>query len=178
MYKAKYANSGSRSAFFIIDDGRGFKEFESHEDAAYARAVQEKLAVFNLAPNVLSEVGKIRIFGKELSRWGFMTEIAEMIGCGGNECGCGECNDLCDRYQPKINRLVREVFNKTDCDFMDNHIGNVGLITRKGKKKLVCIDTGSESVYDADLEAEYIGSYDSYSDGCCSCTVCRGSYNG
>ena len=40
MYNAQFADAGSRSSFYVIDETRGFKEFESCEQAEYARNVQ------------------------------------------------------------------------------------------------------------------------------------------
>jgi hypothetical protein len=174
MYNAQFADAGSRSTFFIIDETRGFKEFESYEQAEYARNVQMKLSEYNLAPKVYSEVGRIRIGKeKELSQWGFMTEIAEMLGCGGNDCACGECDDVYDAMYPSVRRL-RNKLSKIGLDFADDHIGNIGYIRRRGRKVLVCIDTGEESIYDE----EFSVGYDDYGDSC-KCTYCqnhKGSY--
>ena len=46
----KYDNCGSRSQFYIIDEQRGFKDFETKEDAEYAYCVQNILSRYNLAP--------------------------------------------------------------------------------------------------------------------------------
>ena len=168
MYNAQFADAGSRSSFFIIDEERGFKEFENKSQADYARFVQMKLAEYNLAPKVYSEVGRIRIGeNKEWSQWGFMTEIAQMLGCGGNECGCGECDDLYEEKYPSIRRLHKKL-EKIGVDFADDHIGNVGYVKRRGKWILVCIDTGEESVYDN----EYANDYSYYEEGC-SCEYCQ-----
>lgn len=164
---ADYGNCGSRSAFYVIDNERGFKDFESQEDAEYAHYVQSKLASYNLAPKVLSDIGKIRYkHDMELSPWGYITEIAEMIGCGGNECVCGECEgDLTFMYSNKIARLVTKI-EKLDMEFMDAHIGNVGYVKRNGKKVLVCIDCGQESVYDPDADDNPVDDY-------CGCEMCK-----
>ena len=61
MYNLSYADSGSKSAFYYIDEKRGFKEFEHKDDAEHARETQLTLARYNLAPKVLSEVGRIRL---------------------------------------------------------------------------------------------------------------------
>jgi hypothetical protein len=164
---ADYENCGSRSAFYVIDDKRGFKDFESQEDAEYAHYVQSKLAEHNLAPKVLSAVGKIRYRSDmELSPWGYITEIAEMIGCGGNECCCGECEgDLTFIYNDKIARLSKKI-DHLGLEFMDAHIGNVGYVIRNGRRKLVCIDCGMESVYDPDADDNPIDDY-------CGCEQCK-----
>lgn len=164
---AEYGNCGSRSAFYVIDNERGFKDFESQEDAEYAHYVQSKLATLNLAPKVLSDVGKIRYrHDMTLSPWGYITEIAETIGCGGNSCSCGDCEgDLTFMYSDKIARLVRKI-EKLDMEFMDAHIGNVGYVKRNGKKVLVCIDCGSESVYDPDADDNPVDDY-------CGCEMCK-----
>lgn len=143
----RYNNCGSRASFYVIDDERGFKEFETEEDAQYAHYVQNKLADNNLAPRVLSDIGKIR-FRQDmvLSNWGYITEIAEMMCCGGNE-GCEYCEDIYDSKYKQVHRLTSKIYD-LGMEFMDAHVGNVGYVKRNGKKVLVCIDCGKESVYD------------------------------
>lgn len=159
MYNMQYADAGSKSSFYYIDDERGFKEFEYKEDAEYARNTQLALAKYNLAPKVLSEVGRIRLpndgtYSEEFSGWGFITETAEMLGCGGNDCGCGECDDVYKSIFKRIRKLCSKI-EDIGYSFVDDHIGNVGYIRRRGRKVLVCIDTGSESVFDeSDYEEE------------------------
>lgn len=163
----RYDNCGSRSAFYIIDDERGFKEFYDKDDAEYAYETQDVLSIHNLAPKVLSQVGKIRYSNGELSSWGYITEIAETIGCGGNECSCGECDDdLSYEYADRIRKLVDKIAD-IGFEFMDAHIGNVGYIRRKGKKVLVCIDCGEESVYNE------LSQDDEYDDDYCGCEMCK-----
>ncbi|MFM9151735.1 MAG: hypothetical protein ACKOPU_05620 [Candidatus Planktophila sp.] len=165
-----YNSCGSRSAFYIIDEGRGFKEFDDKESAEYAHGVQSKLSQYNLAPKVLSDIGKIRYRDNlELSRWGYISEMAEIIGCGGNECSCGDCDDdLPYQNQNKIDKLIRKI-DDLGLEFMDAHIGNVGYIRRNGKKVLVCIDCGEESVYDADVSDDD----NDYEDDYCGCEMCK-----
>jgi hypothetical protein len=152
----KYDNCGSRSQFYIIDEQRGFKDFETEEDAQYAHCVQNTLSQYNLAPKVLSDIGKIRYrHDMELSGWGYITEIAEVIGCGGNDCSCGECEDICDAKSKQIHKLCGKI-SDLGLEFMDAHIGNVGYVKRNGKKVLVCIDCGQESVYDPDIDDNYL----------------------
>jgi len=167
-----YENCGSRSSFYVIDDERGFKEFGDKQEATYAYSVQSKLSFYNLAPKVLSQIGKIRKSNGSLSSWGYITEIAEVIGCGGNECHCGECDDLPYMLSASINRLTDKMLMKADVEFTDAHIGNVGYVYRKGKRVLVCIDFGSESVYDQD--ADY--GTDDDECNCVACQIQRGSY--
>jgi len=165
----KYDNCGSRSQFYIIDEQRGFKDFETEEDAQYAHYVQSKLAYHNLAPRVLSDIGKIRYrHDMELSGWGYITEIAEMIGCGGNDCDCGDCEDIFHSMYKQVNRLVHKIA-KLDMEFMDAHVGNLGYVKRNGKKVLVCIDCGQESMYDPEVDDNYMGT----NSGSCNCEVCK-----
>ena len=168
-YVGQYNNCGSRSSFYVIDKKRGFKDFETREHAEYAHRVQSELSMNNLAPLVLSEVGKIRYReDMELSGWGYITEIAQMIGCGGNDCYCGECEDILET-KTKSRQLARLLSKITEMgfDFADAHVGNVGYVIRKGKKVLVCIDCGEESIYYYDAE-------DEYDDNCiCSCSHCQ-----
>jgi hypothetical protein len=165
----KYENAGSTSAFYVIDNKRGFKEFCGKYEAEYAHSVQSKLETYDMAPYVLSQVGKIRKSNGDLSDWGYITEIAKVIGCGGNLCNCGECDDdLQFMYDKKICKLAHEMMYTAGVEFMDAHIGNVGFVRRNGKKVLVCIDFGTESVCDEDCS---IDPYDDDHD--CSCIVCQ-----
>ena len=59
----------------------------------------------------------------------------------------------------KLSSKIEEV----GYSFVDNHIDNVGYIRRRGRKVLVCIDTGYESVFNDG------GDYD----GGCSCSACQ-----
>jgi hypothetical protein len=163
----KYENEGSMSAFYVIDRKRGFKEFSNKSEAEYAQYVQDKLSTYDMAPYVLSQVGKIRKNNGELSDWGYITEIAEMIGCGGNLCNCGDCDDdIQFMYEGKIQDLVDNMLRIAGIEFMDSHIGNVGFVRRNRKKVLVCIDFGTESVYDEDAEMR-----DDEEE--CNCVVCQ-----
>lgn len=162
MYAIQRKKSGSGCAtnfYKMIDSKRGFKEFDSYEQAYIGHYNQSKLAEYDLAPRVYSEVGRVRIGkGKRLSSWGYITEIAELLCCAGNSCDC------CDRYEieeileDEILALTDEM-NSLGFYFPDNHPGNVGYVKRKGNRILVCIDTGDESV--------------SSDDGPCFCLICK-----
>lgn len=166
----KYDNAGSMSAFYVIDNKRGFKEFCGKYEAEYAHAVQSKLETYDMAPYVLSQVGKIRMSNGDLSDWGYITEIAKTIGCGGNMCSCGECDDTLEySYDRQICKLAHEMMYTAGVEFTDCHIGNVGFVRRNGKRVMVCIDFGSESVCDEDCP---IDPYDD-DEHDCSCIVCQ-----
>jgi len=161
----KYNSCGSRAGFYVIDDNRGFKEFESKNEAEYAHSVQSALSMHNLAPFVLSNVGKIRYsHDMELSGWGYITEIAEMICCGGND-GCDNCIHEDEKIHNKKKRLCEKIY-AAGFEFIDAHVGNIGYVSRKGRKVLVCIDCGQESVYDAEMDANYDDDY-------CGCEQCK-----
>lgn len=160
---AKYKNRGCASSFYTMKGSRkrGFKTFCDKESADIAHRHQSFLAKYDLAPKVYSEVGKIRIGnGKQLSSWGYITEIAKTIGCGGNSCKCGNCDheELEYELSEHIENLVSEIEDK-GYYFGDCHIGNVGWVKRKGWNVLVCIDTGDESLTETD--------------GPCTCFICR-----
>lgn len=151
----KYETQGSMSTFYVIDNKRGFKEFSDKYEAEHAHSVQSKLETYNMAPYVLSQVGKIRNSNGELSDWGYITEIAETIGCGGNSCSCGECEDNLEfSHDNQINNLSYRMINKAGVEFIDSHIGNVGFVRRKGRRVMVCIDFGTESVCDEDYSCD------------------------
>jgi hypothetical protein len=159
----KYRACGSRSDFYTLKDSAyGFKTFRNKKDADYARDTQIMLAELNLAPRVYSEVGKIRI-GKSkkrqrLSNWGYITEIAEIVGCGEPGCSCDICYEVEEDLCGEIAELQMTIDSDTGYSFGDAHIGNVGYVNRNGMDILVCIDTGEESV-------------SNYSE--CDCTACQ-----
>ena len=168
----KYHSSGSRSTFYTVENRPtvGFKTFGTKQEAEYARDIQMELSDYNLAPNVYSEVGRIRIGKKrkQFSEWGYITEKAELIGCGGNSCECGECCDHEDDMRDEINDLVDKI-EGIGYYFGDSHVGNVGFVKRNGVDVLVCIDTGEESVQPWDDNDRML----SDDDGGCNCTHCR-----
>lgn len=159
MYKVKKKRGeGSASSFYILSCGtKGFKEFETKEKADIAHENQSILSRYDLAPNVYSEVGKIRKKGKKLSGWGYITEIAELICCPGNECDCCDRDRLEECYFGDIDSLYGDM-SDINMEFHDTHIGNVGYVVRDGLPVMVCIDTGDESVTNFD--------------GQCNCVVC------
>lgn len=160
----KYRGAGCSSYFYKIKNSRrGFKAFDSKESATIAHYNQSELAKYNLAPRVYSEVGRVRIGNsKRLSKWGYITEIAQLVCCPGNSCDC------CDR-EDHDEELWNEIINLSDemesvgFSFPDNHAGNVGYVIRGGTKILVCIDTGDESVQS--------------DDGPCFCLQCKKGKN-
>lgn len=153
-----HVGEGCASEFFKINNSkRGFKQFPCKESAEIAHANQTKLAELGFAPRVYSEVGKVRIGkGKKLSRWGYITEVAQLICCPGNSCYCCDREETEDIYAEEIDNLV---CNMSDAgwSFGDCHAGNVGYVRRGGRKVMVCIDTGDESVQGDD----------------CYCITCR-----
>ena len=166
MYTVKkVAGEGSRSLFYKLNQrGKGFKTFLDRHDAEYARDVQLELSRLDLAPRVYSEVGRIRI-GDRLSRWGYVTEVAKVITPHRTSCNCYRCDNLENEYEEEIGELQKRI---EDAGYMfgDCHPGNIGYVTRSGRKVLVCIDTGEESVqpYESDYDD------DAYA---CNCNECR-----
>lgn len=148
----KRSGMGCASAFYKLKGrrDRGFKTFSDKMSADIAHDNQVILSMYDLAPYVYSQVGRVRKSDGGLSSWGYVTEIAELICCPGNKCSCcdRECIEDNDYYY-EIKDLVYEM-EELGFSFGDNHAGNVGLVKRNGKKKLVCIDTGDESVVNED----------------------------
>ena len=158
MYTGVYSNRGSSAKFYKLKDkNRGFKEFDDEESAIIAHRNQTELAEYDLAPRVYSEVGRIRVKNNRLSRWGYITEIAATLGCGGNDCECCDRDELECEWSNEIADLCDQMesygFNFSDC-----HSGNVGFVKRHGRMVMVCIDTGDESVQ---------------SENYCNCLLCR-----
>lgn len=153
----KFTGHGSRSNFYVIDKTRGFKTFCDMYHAEYARDVQITLSRLNLAPNVLSEIGRIRIDNR-LSECGYITELAEILSCNHwtKSPLCPRCEKKCyKKYNKKISKLVDSIYSHTEYEFVDDNFGNVGFIVRDTKKILVCIDTGRESVFNGEEYNEY-----------------------
>ena len=150
---AKYVDNGTGSTFYRIGKGRGFKEFIDKWDAEYAHKAQSLCAEFDLAPQVYSDVGRIKING-ELSGWGYVTQIARLLNKHEGNCTCEECDELEDKW---INDFiyVAQMMEET-CGVVteDLHKGNFGFIKKDGVTQLVCIDFGSESTHFIDEEDE------------------------
>lgn len=128
----------------------GFKSFSFKDEADIAHANQTKLAELGFAPYVYSEVGKVRIGNtKALSKWGYITEVATTMVCGGNSCYCCDREDLESAYEEEIYDLVDQM-EEHGWWFPDCHIGNVGYVYRNGVQVMVCIDAGDESVQSED----------------------------
>lgn len=129
----------------IEDKSLGFKEFYSKRHAVKAHSVQKKLSKFDLAPKVYTKVCKLIMKDDQdydftmISDWGYVTEIADTKNS--------------DKVSlTRIQNLVDEIYTKTNLKFWDCHYYNMGMVKRKGKQKLVCIDTGKES-FDNDANA-------------------------
>lgn len=133
------SRSGCSAEFFplIGYQDKGFKCFygaSSKASATFAWKTQKKLHKLGLAPKVFGNVRRVHAIydGKrEKSKWGFITEIAN-------------CNTSRVSFR-SIQKLVNDISTKTSLDFWDCHAFNVGFVNIKGKRKLVCIDTGKES---------------------------------
>jgi hypothetical protein len=116
-------------------DNLAFKEFPSKKKADYARKIQYELSIFDLAPKVISKTIKLEYaksiegYIPEQSEWGYITELAQH----------GTVSSV------RIQNLVNKIFLKTRLKFWDCHYSNIGYIKRRGKSKVVCIDTGKES---------------------------------
>lgn len=138
-YTSWFSEGGSCQFYPIVEDiNLGFKEFFNKARATKARSIQQKLSGFDLAPKVYSPVCKLMMVDHEdncysqQSDWGYVTEIA--------------CHKRFSKKNLKqIQSLVDQIEQKTSLKFWDCHYDNLGLIQRKGKQKLVCIDTGKES---------------------------------
>jgi hypothetical protein len=147
MYTGTYKNKGCASKFYkLTNKNRGFKEFNSKRDADIAHYNQNVLSQYDLAPRVYSEVGRIRIGrNKRLSKWGYITEVAITLGCGGNDCDCCDRDELEREYGEMIVDLCDKI-DGIGFYFSDCHSGNVGFVKRHGRPVMVCIDTGDESI--------------------------------
>jgi hypothetical protein len=145
LIDTSWCDSGGSCDFMPIlgYSNLGFKSFKYKHKALAAYKIQKKLASLDLSPKVITQVCKIAYyFDPELLKywsptesttdWGFVTEKADLL----------EENDI--PYK-KLQNLVDKINIKTNLKFWDCHLTNIGYIKRRGKRKLVCIDTGKES---------------------------------
>jgi hypothetical protein len=150
---AEYVDNGSGSSFYRIGKGRGFKEFDSKCEAQYAHKAQSLCAAYCLAPQVYSDVGRIKIKGK-LSGWGYVTQIARLLNKHDGNCGCDECDELDDRWSYDFIDVTQMMEEICGIIMNDVHKGNFGFIKKDGIVHLVCIDFGTESIEFIDEEDE------------------------
>lgn len=150
-YKIDYGSwfeEGGYSQIYPIygKSNLGFKEFRNKKKAEYAYSVQKKLSKFDLAPKVYGKVCRLEfqpeedVYQPDPSDWGFITELATVPNA----------NTIISMKQ--IQSLVNQIQEKTKLKFWDCHWYNIGLIRRRGRNKVVCIDTGKES-FDGDSNA-------------------------
>ncbi len=113
-----------------------FKEFRSKKNALASLRIHKKLAAFDLAPKIYSDICKLKfapeegVLFDENSGWGYVIERAKVYS---------------KVPLDQIQSLVEEIYNKTGLNFWDCHYYNIGFVRRSHKPKLVCIDTGKES---------------------------------
>lgn len=130
-----------------------FKEFSKQNKAADAMLIQRKLAKFDLAPMVCSDLCRLDFISDNLvigrSNWGYITEFASPT--------LYETKVEKYRILRKIQFLVDSIYKVSKLKFWDCHYYNTGWVYRNGSPKLVCIDTGSES-FDGYADAWGMGS--------------------
>lgn len=143
-----YHDSGGYCDFYPIKNhpDLGFKSFKNKIKAQDALSNQKLLAQFDLAPEPITDLCKIRYDfnpkilsfldrSSTITGWGFVTEKAGLI----------DYENCKTPYLPKIQKLVDDIWSKTRMKFWDCHEYNIGYIKRGRKKQFVCIDTGKES---------------------------------
>jgi len=143
IYEIDYSDwfdEGGYCQFYPIKNhpNLGFKEFRNKRDATKAYSNQKLLSKFDLAPKLYSKVCKLNFAEEQdiilvdtINDWGYVTEIAK---------SGGKVSSL-----QQLQKLVDSIYEKTKLEFWHCHWENIGLITREGRNKLVCIDTGKES---------------------------------
>lgn len=189
-YVGKFHDSGSKNSFYKLKGKKyGFKSFPNKSLASFSHSVQNDLSSKNFAPKVLSPVCKIRVpnyfMGPNhkpikqmvLSGWGYLTEIARPFICNNDECD-GDCyygyNDCVN------NEIIDDLLNAIEFyfnfEYTDAHSGNLGYVTRKGKRTLVIIDVGRESLGDISDTDYGEPCWDGDDENDCYCTNCRKKY--
>ena len=189
-YVGRYSDGGSQNSFYKVKGTKyGFKSFPNKSLATFAHKVQDVLSQEYLAPYVHSPVCRIRIpnyFAVQdgrgvmktvtkmiLSDWGYLTEIAKPYVCNDRTCdgycidtGCANCN--------KIENLLYDI-KGCGLEYVDAHPANLGYVVRGGKKVLVVIDLGAESLY-AESDSYPDVCWDGAEDMDCDCEQCRSKY--
>tara|TARA_Y100000385_G_scaffold52656_1_gene49852 strand:- start:1838 stop:2407 length:570 start_codon:yes stop_codon:yes gene_type:complete len=140
-----WCDSGGYCDFMPIrgENNLGFKSFKTKKRALESIDNQLKLAEFDLAPRIVTDLCKIPYsYDPELLKhwnpnetvtsWGYVTEKAMLV-------------DVDDTPYNKLQSLVDNVRDKTGLKFWDCHWTNIGYIKRGRRELLVCIDTGAES---------------------------------
>jgi hypothetical protein len=173
-YVGLYDSAGSRNTFFVIAGRRklGFKCFQNKDHADFAYRIQSGLAETDMAPKVYGDIGRIR-YDKELTDWGYLTEVAKpMKDCCDEECD-GECYDSGCYNACRIQEVTWTLENQYGLVYADAHRGNFGWIRRNRCNILVPIDFGIESF--GYIEEEKWGEvdWDSLTEESCDCTACR-----
>jgi hypothetical protein len=136
-----WSDEGGYCQVYPIKDNQGwvFKEFKNKKKAQESLSLQKKLAQYDLAPKIYSKLCRLYFMPEdgwqsdEPSDWGYITECAKTY----------EANTKISMKD--IQQLVENIYDKTKLKFWDCHWYNVGIVYRKTKKKVVCIDTGKES---------------------------------
>lgn len=179
-YIGKYDDAGSRNTFYRLNNRRyGFKSFETKALAEFAFRVQSYLSTIDLAPKVYGEVGRINVvdsFGdKELSDWGYLTEIAKTLPeCYDDDCD-GECHDCGCENSCMISDIVAAM-EENGLSYVDAHRGNFGYIRRNRQWIMVVIDVGYESfdyfdssIYGPDPNDDE----NNVNSSGCDCSICK-----
>lgn len=183
-YIGRYSDGGSQNSFYKVKGRKyGFKSFPNKSLATFAHKVQDVLSQEYLAPYVLSPICRIRVpnyfMGQNskiethmvLSDWGYLTEIAKPFSCKSGDYCDGDCaNDGGCVHNDSIRTLLNDI-EGCGLNYGDAHPGNLGYVSRGGKRVLVVIDCGAESVVDEDgnyPEVCWDGAEDMY----CECEQC------
>jgi len=188
-YVGRYSDGGSQNSFYRVKGKKyGFKSFPNKSLATFAHKVQDVLSQEYLAPYVLSPVCRIRVPNyfmqpdnstktlMVLSDWGYLTEIAKPFKCTSGDYCDGDCaNDDGCVHNDSVRTLLNDI-EGCGITYSDAHPGNLGYVSRGGKKVLVVIDCGAESVIDEDgnyPEVCWDGAEDMY----CECEQCCNRYD-
>ena len=138
------SSSGESCKFIDLGNGWGIKCFDCSDGCEYSYVTQKEAAKHDLAPNV----GKrFELTDHNGDGWFcHMTEVADCIAGYGfhnsqaeyfNELGEGEPEDY---LRDERNDNLLRFYDVTGTDYLDDHVGNWGWITRGDKRILVPID--------------------------------------
>jgi hypothetical protein len=132
--KVDRSGGGVACVFFKV----GLKTYGSKADCEQSRDAQEYAFGHGIGPAVLSAVFPVVRDGS-IECWGYVTELAKTVGRNwdGPEGFNGRRSDELRQEHDQLQDLTARVFGRRHAD---GHWGNVGLVERDGREKLVWID--------------------------------------
>jgi hypothetical protein len=140
--------NGCFNLFFQLNDQIGIKlsSNKNQRDTLYKN--QQNAAKFDLGPEVFGKIDEVEYEGKKY--FGYFTEIVWVLSQV-RELNWKNKSLLLKAVCDDLIQLRKDLSEKCDYDFYDNHIGNIGV--KNGK--LVCIDFDTDYSEDHRFSPNY-----------------------